>query len=103
MVIKKSKPKAWVFYIFLKNSVLSTIFHDSISSVSSVSLIFGNLSHLFISFAHFTFISFIDTTVSQSLSMFQFASFTIISSSFFGALQSSFSSYDQLSQSISSP
>jgi hypothetical protein len=88
------------FYIFLKNSVLNTIFQDSINSGSSVNLIFVNLSHLFISFAHFTFKSLIATILSPSFKIFQFTSFTIISSSLENQVQSSSGLYSQLSQSV---
>jgi hypothetical protein len=87
----------------LKNSVFKTIFHDSINHSSSVNLIFGNLSHLFISEAHFTFISLIAATVSPSCNIFQFASLkTKVSSSSETQVQvpSSLGSYSQLSQSI---
>jgi hypothetical protein len=93
----------------LKNSVFKTIFQDSIKPSSSVSLIFLNLSPLLISLPHFTGKSLIAATVSPHSKITQLESLKIIfssSSSFQTVLfpvQSSFSSYSQLSQSISSP
>ncbi|HBA45415.1 TPA: hypothetical protein DEG21_01390 [Patescibacteria group bacterium] len=70
----------------MKNSVLKTIFPDSISSVLSVSLIFLNLSHLLISAPPFTFKSFVAITVSQLLSTFQLQSLTTSSTLFSSSL-----------------
>lgn len=105
-LIKKSKLLFGFFYTFLKNSVFKTIFPDSIKPSSSVSLIFGNLSHLLISWPPFTGKSLIAITVSHACKIFQLASLTTITSSSSFAdvqVQSSFGSYSQFSQSISSP